>query len=319
MLDAYRRPGTPVFAYHFRRLPEEVLRPQNCERLLGILEDETLSARVRDHAAGVLGQIGCRDAIPSLIAALGSTATRRGAATALGLMKAEEAGDALAELAPKLSVARWAHEEVSACQSVDEAVSRLRDGALRRIKPQVAKLDAEIKPQVSAAVTTLLQAQLDEGYLDHSHRWMITALQWLDPPEAAGVVTQALRLAIETTNCCGCLRKRATWTAAAIGSPEAIPPLVEMILKLRRPQNVQQAAVCIEKLAAKHPARVLPLLRERVDALTSALAELEDEADCAGRVEPATSWDGSTGTPAWSGAMSRATKAVRRVIALGSE
>ena len=318
LLEAYRRPGTPVFAYHFRGLPASVLKPENCGQLVAILGDQELPGRVRDHAAGALGQIGCREAIPSLIAALGSTATRRGAATALGLMKAEKAREALAELAPKLNVARWAYGEVSAPRSVDEALARLRDGHLHRIRPQIAALDAESRAQVSAALGRLLQAQLDEGYLDHSHRWMVTALQWLAPPEAAGVVAEAVRLSIETTNCCGCLRKRVTWAAAAVGSPEAIPALVEMIVRLRRPQNVQQAAVCIEKLAKARPEEALPMLGEHVGSLRSTLAELEIEVAGTRRKTPTTSWDGSKGTPRWEAAMQKAVRALARVVALAA-
>jgi len=164
----------------------------------------------------------------------------------------------------------------------------------------------------------LLRAPMDEGYLDHSHRWMVTALQYLAPPGAADVVADAVRMSIDTVNCCGCLRKRATWAAAAIGSPKAIPALVEMIVRLRRPQNVHQAAVCIEKLCRAQPEEVLPMVRERAEGLRSALVELEAEAEGTAPAEPATSWDGSEGTPRWSGAMDRALKAVGRVVALAS-
>ena len=67
-LEAYKRPGTPVFAYHYRKLPAEVMKPGNADVLLGILQDEKLPAKARDHAAGALGQIECVKAIPSLIA-----------------------------------------------------------------------------------------------------------------------------------------------------------------------------------------------------------------------------------------------------------
>lgn len=86
LLAAYRRPGTPVFECHFRRLPGEVLKPGNCEWLVAPLKDDELPAKARYRAAGALGQIGCREAVPALIEVLGNAATRRGAATALGLM-----------------------------------------------------------------------------------------------------------------------------------------------------------------------------------------------------------------------------------------
>lgn len=318
LLEGYRRPGTPVFAYHFRGLPAAVLRPQNCARLLDLLANPELPARVRDHAAGALGQIGCREAIPALIAALGSAATRRGAATALGLLRAEEAGEALAALAPRLNVARWACEEVSAPASVEAILVRLQAGALHRLKPQLAALDASSRAQVAAALIQRLRAQLDQGYLDHTHRWLLTALQCLAPPEAADVVAEAVRTSIETTNCCGCLRKRATWAAAALGSPQAVPALVEMIVRLRRPQNVQQAAVCLEKLVAASPRQALPLLQARADELQAALVEMQTESAEAPRQEPARSWDGSRGTPRWEAAVDRALKALERVVALAA-
>jgi hypothetical protein len=84
LLAGYRRPGSPIFAHHYRRLPAKVLKLENGDALLDILKDEGLPARVREHAAGALGQIGFRKAIPALIDALGSPKTRRGAATALG-------------------------------------------------------------------------------------------------------------------------------------------------------------------------------------------------------------------------------------------
>jgi len=316
LLETYRRPGTPVFEYHYRRLPSEILKPGNADVLLGVLKDEKLPSKVRDHAAGALGQIGCKKAIPALIEALGSAKTRRGAATALGLLKAEEAREALAELPPKLGVARWAHEEVSGPAEVDGILARLRDGQLRRIGPKIAALDGKAKTEVSSALVQLLREQIKEGYLDHSHRWMVTSLQRLAPSEAGRVIADALRLSIKTENCCGCLRKRTTWAAAAIGSPDAIPSLVEMIVKLSRPQNVQQAAVCIEKIAKARPDEVSRILRKEKRRLASAARRVRKETDATPRRRPKLDWDGSEGTPRWLAASARAQKAVDRVLRL---
>ena len=316
LLETYRRPGTPVFEYHYRRLPPEVLKPRNADVLLGILRDQRLPAKVRDHAAGALGQIGCRKAIPALIEALSSAKTRRGAATALGLLKAEKAREALADLSPKLGVAKWAHEEVAGPGDVDGTLAGLRDGQLRRIGPKIAALDGKARAEVSSALVQLLRAQIKEGNLDHSHRWMVTSLQRLAPPEAGPVIADALRLSIKTENCCGCLRKRTTWAAAAIGSPDAIPALVEMIVKLSRPQNVQQAAVCIEKIAKARPDEVSRILRKEKRRLTSAVKRIRKETDAAPRRRPKLDWDGSEGTPRWLAATARAQKAVDRVLRL---
>ena len=316
LLKAYRRPGTPVFAYHYRRLPADVLKPENADVLLGILTDEELPAKVRDHAAGALGQMGCRQAIPVLMDALSSAKTRRGASTGLGLLKAEEARAALAQLSPKLGVARWAHEEVSAPRSVDGVLAGLRDGQLQRIGPKIAALDGKTRAEVSSALVQLLRAQIEEGYLDHSHRWIVTSLQHLAPLKAASVIADALRLSIKTVNCCGCLRKRTTWTAAAIGSPEAIPALVDMIVELRRPQNVQQAAVCIEKIAKAHPNEASEILGKEKRRLASAAEGIRRHTEATAPCEPSLPWSGARGTPRWFAASARAQKAVERVIRL---
>jgi len=316
LLEAYRRPGTPVFEYHYRRLPPEVLKPENADILLGIIQDKGLPGKVRDHAAGALGQIGSREAVPALIEALSSIQTRRGAATALGMLKAEEARDALAELSPKVGAARWAHEEVSGPGDLDEILAGLRDGHLRRIGPKIAALDGKTQGALSSALVKSLRAQIRKGYLDHSHRWMITSLQKLAPPEAASVIADALRLSIKTKNCCGCLRKRTTWAAAAIGSPKAIPALIEMMVKLSRPQNVQQAAVCIEKIAKVSPKEASKVLQKEKRRLASAAKRFAEETDATPRRKPKVRWDGAEGTPRWLAASGRAQKAVERVLRL---
>ena len=319
LLNAYRRPGTPVFAYHYRRLPEEVLRPGNAGVLLEILADDSLPAKVRDHAAGALGQIGCREAVPALIDALSSAKTRRGAATALGLLRATEARGALAELAPKVGAARWAHEVVVGSQTADEVITSLREGQLRRIRPKIEALAGKARGQVSTALIRLLREQIDRGYLDHSHRWMVTSLQYLAPPEAAPVVADALRLSILTTDCCGCLCKRTTRTAVAIGSPEAIPALVEMIARPYRVQNMQQAAVAIEKIAKVHPkAASAALGKKEVTRLRSALRRIRRKTASTPRRPPDIDWRVREGSPRWFAIYARAETAVERVIGLAN-
>jgi hypothetical protein len=316
LLGAYRRPGTPVFAYHYRRLPEEVLKSGNAGALLGILTDQELPAKVRDHAAGALGQIGCKQAVPALIDALSSAKTRRGAATALGLLKARQATEALAALAPRLSVARWAHEEVSSPASVAGVVASLRDGQLRRIGSKIAGLKARARAGVAACLMRTLRGQLSTGRLASSDRWIVTSLQHLAPAEAAGLIADALRSSIRVKDCCGCLCKRTTWAAAAIGSPDTIPALVEMIAKLRRPQNVQQAAVCIEKIAKAHPDEVSALLRRAKRRLAASATRFRKQTAATPRRKAETPWDSSAGTPRWRAASTRALNAVERVLRL---
>ncbi len=319
LLAAYRRPGTPVFAYHYRRLPADVLNAENAENadiLLGILADEELPAVVRDHAAGALGQMGCRQAIPALIDALRSSKTRRGAATALGILKSAEARDALARLAASLGVAKWAHEQVSTPGSVGGIIASLRDGHLHRIRLAIATLDGRVKAEVATTLVRMLREQVSNGHLASSDRWMVTSLRFLAPMEATRVIVDALRLSIGVKDCCGCLCKRTTWAAAAIGSPEAIPALVDMIAKSHRPQNVQQAAVCIEKIVGAHPDASSEVLGKEERRLSSALRRIRKKAAATPRRPPRMPWDGAEGTPRWVATSMRAEKAVERVVRL---
>jgi len=160
----------------------------------------------------------------------------------------------------------------------------------------------------------LLGEQTSRGRLDHSHRWLVTSLQHLAPAGAAGVICEALRLSIGVKNCCGCLCKRTMWAAAAIGSPEAIPALVEMIARSPRPQNVQQAAVCIEKIADAHPEAASEALGRQRRRLASAARRLRKRAAATARRPPRRPWDGTEGTPRWFAAVARAQQAVERVV-----
>lgn len=318
LLGGYRRPGSPVFAYHYRRLPAKVLEPENGDALLNIMRDERLPAGVRDHAAGALGQMGFRKAIPALIDALGSPKTRRGAATALGLLKAEEAQEALAELARQVGAARWAHEEVSTAGSVGEILASLRDGHLHRIRHKIAALDDRAKSEVGASLARILRTQVAKGNLASSDRWMVTSLQYLAPEEAADVIADTLRASIRVTNCCGCLCKRTTWAAAAIGSPKAIPALVEVIDQSRRPQNVQQAAVAIEKIAKAPPKAASAFLRKEAPQLVAAYRRLRKSTAATRKRSPRKPWDAEEGTPRWFAASARAENAVERVMMLAN-
>jgi len=76
----YRRPGTPVYECHFRHLPKEVLQQANASVLGAVLQDESLPARVREHAAGALGEMRDRRALGMLIRALARLLWGRGKA-----------------------------------------------------------------------------------------------------------------------------------------------------------------------------------------------------------------------------------------------
>ena len=78
VLDAYRRPDSPVYDTHFRKLPAALLTERNVPDLIDVVWDESLPLRVRDHAAGALGEIGDPQSIAPLVEALASTRVREG-------------------------------------------------------------------------------------------------------------------------------------------------------------------------------------------------------------------------------------------------
>jgi hypothetical protein len=147
---------------------------------------------------------------------------------------------------------------------------------------------------------------------------MVTSLQYVAPGEAANVIVDTLRASIKVTNCCGCLCKRTTLAAAAICSPKAIPALVEMIAKSRRPQNVQQAAVAIEKIAKASPKAASAVLGKEAPHLVSAFRRIRKQTAATPRRSPRKPWDAAEGTPRWFAASARAEKAVERVMMLAN-
>jgi hypothetical protein len=89
-----------------------------------------------------------------------------------------------------------------------------------------------------------------------------------------------------------------------------------MIVALRRPQNLHQAAVCIEKIAKAHPDGASELLRKEKRRLASAAQRFRMETEAKPRREPKAPWDSSAGTPRWFAASARAQKAIERVLRL---
>lgn len=107
-LAGYRRPGSPRYEHHFRKLPATVLRKRNVPALLAILSDTSLPPMVREHAAGALGETGDKRTVEPLIQALAETRLRRGVAVALGRMQAKAAARPLKGIAPRSQAAQWA-------------------------------------------------------------------------------------------------------------------------------------------------------------------------------------------------------------------
>lgn len=314
VLADYRRPGSPVYGYHFRRLPPEITHKRNVGVLLSILEDEDLPSRVREHAAGALGEIGDRRAVAPLIAALDQPDLRRGAATALGRMKAQEGTKRLRELASKSKAARWALSQVSTPTTTEGILEDLEDGQLRDIGPKISRLSAKQARAVSEALIQQLEETVANGLLSHEHRWIVTALQYLAPPKAADVAIEALSQAIDLDNCCGCLRNRLMRALGEIRPANAIPILVEVVSEVADPTHKHLAAVCIGKILDEHNGQAASLLVERRSRVRAELERLERESARTAATPPDTPWDRSRGTPRWARSQRRAIVGITRLL-----
>lgn len=318
LIDAladYRRPGSPVYGYHFRRLPPEVTRKRNVPALLGILEDERLPPRVREHAAGALGEIGDQRSVSPLIDALDQPKLRRGAATALGRMKAKEAARRLRELAPKVSAARWALSQIASPTTHQGILDDLRNGQLRDIGPKTKRLSTRQASAISDELIRRLEEIVAQGSLSHEHRWIVTALQYLSPPKGADVAVEALGQAIDLHRCCGCIRNRLMRTLGEIRPPKAIPVLVNIICEVADPVHKHLAAVCIGKIIDEHDGQAAAALAERGSRVRAELARLERQLAETGATPPDTSWDRSRGTPRWAKSQQRAIRGIAHVLA----
>ena len=314
VLAEYRRPGSAVYDYHFQKLPSEIVQKRNVSGLLVILGDDALPMRVREHAAGALGEIGDQRAVRPLIEALGQARMRRGAAVALGRMKAREAAEALRELAGRVKAAHWALSQVSSPATVEEALEDLRSGQLRLIGSKVERLSDSQAQAVSQEVLRRLQEVLAAKALCPEDRWSITALQFLAPPEAADALTAALRQSINLEGCCGCTLNRCMRALGAIRPPQAIPALADVVCQTEHPRHKQLAVVCIEKILKARGAAAMALLEKERGRLREELARLRDEVAATAAVRPAVPWDHAPGTPLWLAEAERAVKAIGRVL-----
>jgi HEAT repeat protein len=313
-LGSYRRPGSPVYGYHFRRLPREITRKHHVTVLLSILQDQDLPWRVREHAAGALGEIGDSRAVRPLIDALQQPRLRRGAATALGRMRATEAEEQLRDLAPKVNAARWALSQISRPTTIEAILDDLEHGQLRDIGPKVTRLSRMAARTVSNELVRRLEDIVTSGSLSHEHRWIVTALQYLAPPGAAGTATRALAQAIDLDNCCGCTRNRLMRALGEIRPAEAVPVLVDVICDVADPVHKHLAAVCVEKILDEHNGQAASLWVERRSRVRGELERLEAELAETAPVAPRTSWDRSKGTPRWAKSQEKAIRGVRRLL-----
>lgn len=313
VLTAYRRPGSPSFQRHFQRLPAELTNAEHVPMLLEILGDAELPPRVREHAAGALGETGDRNAVPALIDALGDRRLRRGAAVALGRLCDRRAADALQPLADGgEGAARWALLQVAPPTDVDTVMARLEGGHLRDIRPTLAGLDEGCTRAVSAAIVARLGV-VDAAELNYDdHGWMVTALQYAPGPEVEPVLVRIVEACRDgwAPNLC----HRTLRALGSLAPLAAIRPLVELAAALTTPGHVQSTAVCLEKILKRHGdearrrlRQAIPNLRATLEAWRRATAEITPET-------PNRPWDHSPGTPGWFAEAKRARSALTRLL-----
>jgi hypothetical protein len=314
VLAKYRRPGSPLYERHFQRLPVEIVDEANVPGLLGVLKDASLPARVREHAAGALGEIGDERAEGALIEALDEALIRRGAAVALGRMKARGAAEALRALAPRVKAARWALSQLEVAGAVGDCIADLQDGHLRLIGPKIESLDPGQAQAVAEELCRQLDGLLAQGSLGPEDRWLLTALQFLAPPRAGGLLTDALEQCARDEDCCDCVRTRLMRALGAIRPPQGIPALVEVICRVPNPIQKQMAVACAEKIIGADPQAALSLLAAQAGRLRRALARLRNEVATTKSVRPDRPWRQPPGSPGWFAAGERAVAAMRRLL-----
>lgn len=313
-LARYRRPGSPVYDHHFQRLPASVVRPENVDELLSILRDERLPAKVREHAAGALGEIRDGRAVGALVAALADARLRRGAAVALGRMRADEARDALAKLAPRVKVARWAVEQFCVADNVEQALDDLRGGQLRDIQRKLRKYPDELRDQIGRRVCEELRRVVSGGVLAHEHGWLMTCLQYLRPPQAGAVLTETLLCAVRQRDMAVSVRARLLRAAGAVGPVDAVLALVDLMCAVDYPCHKQIAAVCVEKIIKLHGRRAVAAVAEHRARLALLVKRLEKELASTEPVIPPKPWIHVPGSPGWQGHMQRAIGAIERLL-----
>ena len=313
-LATYRRPGTPVYAYHFRNLPKEVLQQKNAAALRAVLQDESLPPRVREHAAGALGELRDQRAVGALIEALGSAKLRRGAAVALGLIRAKRAVPALEAVASGCKAARWALTQFDRSQSTDQLLADLRDGHLREIGRKMSRVPTSQRRAVAEQALRELRDAVGTGRLGQEHRWLMTVLQDSDAPEADAVLAQALRLTVLKRGICPTVRGRLLRIVGARQPTAAIPALVEVACQTENPGQAQMAIVCIGKiLRSRDDAKAL--VADNRSRLGRQLTRLNRLRTCTQPAAPPRPWDRTLGSPGWFAAVDRAVKALERLLA----
>jgi hypothetical protein len=198
---------------------------------------------------------------------------------------------------------------------MDAILAALRDGKLRDIGAKVQALNARQKRALSRELQRRLAEAVADRSLSPDHRWLVTALQFLAPPDAAEAVTAALKPATNLKGCCGCTLNRLMRTLGVIRPLQAIPALADVIRDVKNPTHKHLAVVCIEKILEAHDGQARALLRSQATRLRRSLARLQRETATTGAIPPDTPWDQRPGTPNWFNHADRAIKALTRLLA----
>lgn len=201
---------------------------------------------------------------------------------------------------------------------VDALLADLRDGRLRDIGPKVNRLTPARARAVARHARRQLEQVVADGSLSHDHRWLVTTLQFLAPPEAGEVVTQALKQAITLEDCCGCTLNRLIRTLGAIRPPEAVPALVDVVCQADQPRHQHLAAVCTGKIVQARDGDAMALLHDQAPRLRRQLSRLTKQVARTRAVTPEKPWDQPPGSPGWFAAAARAVKAITRLLAVAS-
>jgi len=190
----------------------------------------------------------------------------------------------------------------------------IRDGKLREIGPKLAKLSAPQRRAASEEVCRLLEEVVSKRALAPTHRWLITALQFLAPPAADDLLTRTLAQAINLNGCCGCTLNRTMRALGAIGPPQAIPVLVDVIRDAEHPRHKHLAAVCVEKIVRSRGAEAEAILTRHAARLRPELNRLQEQVAVTKPATPARPWLRPPGSPGWLAAANRAVKGIERLL-----
>lgn len=312
-LAAYRRPGTPVFARHFLQLPAELIDRERVPDLITILVDESLPSMVRDNAAGALGEIGDEMAVEFLVDALASSKTRRGAAVAIGRMRASAARESLAQHAPNVPAARWALSELGVPGTPDGILEDLRKGSLHGLRTRIARLDAAQAREAESALLGQLSEKVEQGTLTYADAWIVSGLYYLQSRDAEPLLAEALLRIADPDHAAAGLRSRVLRSLSELGTLQTIPLVVEFLLDADSPIHKDLAAACVKAIARRHGSEGVRTTQEHADQIGAERQRLAATLRNTPLVDVERPWHSPPGSPKWAAATKRT---IRKLDAL---